>query len=67
MEVGSVSSSSGAAAAAARQSVETQQSQPVERREPKPEENKVADADAPRPPVKNAEGQTTGTVVNVTA
>lgn len=63
MAVESVGSSAGAAASATRLAADAQQ---VERREPKPEEVKETTPEAPKP-VKNAEGQTTGTVVNVTA
>lgn len=63
MAVESVGSSPGAAASATRLAADAR---PVERNEPKPEERKEATVEAPKP-VKNAEGQTTGTVVNVTA
>jgi hypothetical protein len=63
MEAGSVGSSAGATATATRIAADVQQ---VERREPKPEERKENTAEAPKP-VVNAEGQTTGTLVNVTA
>ena len=63
MAIESVGSSPGAAASATRLAADAQQ---VERREPRPEEKKEVSAEAPKP-VKNAEGQTTGTVVNVTA
>lgn len=64
MEAGSVGSSAGATATATRIAADAQ---PVERREPqRTEERKAAEAEPPRP-VVNAEGQTTGTLVNVTA
>lgn len=63
MAIDSVGASAGAAASANRIAADAQQ---VERREPKPEENKEPKVEAAKP-VKNAEGQTTGTVVNVTA
>lgn len=58
--------------AASLQSGQTQQlaqspeNTPVEQREPKPEERVEAKEEAPRP-VTNAQGQTTGTLINVTA
>jgi hypothetical protein len=63
MAVESVGSSPGATASATRLAADAQQ---VERREPRPEEKKEVSVEAPKP-VKNVEGQTTGSVVNVTA
>ncbi len=62
MAIESVGSSPGAAASATRIAADVQQ---VERRDPPPEP-KPEVVEAPKP-VKNAEGQTTGTLVNVTA
>lgn len=63
MAIESVGASPGAAAAATRIAADAQQ---VERREPRPEPKQEISVEAPKP-VKNAEGQTTGTLVNVTA
>jgi len=63
MAIDSVSSSSGAQASVARAAADAQ---PAERRESRPEERKEKPAEAPRP-VSNAEGQTTGTVIDTTA
>ena len=65
MAIDSVGSSAGAAASAARLAAEAQQ---VERRESKPEQRAETNTNNEAPkPVKNVEGQTTGSVVNVTA
>lgn len=66
MAIDSVSSSSSAYANAARQSSENRQAQQAERKEAKPQERAEAQQEAPKP-VKNAQGQSTGTVVNTTA
>ena len=69
MDVSSVSSCASAYTNALRQSNSTQQAQQtqaVERREPRPEERVEKIEEAPKP-VKNAEGQTTGSTINVTA
>lgn len=61
MEIGSVSGTTSSAVTATRQ---PQQQPPVEEQrqaQPQPEQQ-----EAPKP-VKNAEGQTTGSVINVTA
>ena len=62
MEVGSVSSSAGTAVQASRQT----QTQAVEQQQKPPERPRQEEQQAPKP-VKNAEGQTTGTVINTTA
>jgi hypothetical protein len=69
MDVSSVSSGASAYTNALKQSSSTQQAQQtqaVERREPRPEERVEKTEEAPKP-VKNAEGQTTGSTINVTA
>lgn len=48
------------------QLAQNQETTPVERREPSAQESVEASEESPRP-VTNAEGQTTGTLVNVTA
>lgn len=48
------------------QSAQSQDTAPVEQREPKPEERVEKTEEAP-PPVTNAQGQVTGTLINVTA
>lgn len=64
MEAVSASSAgSSAIATATRMAADVQK---AERREPKAEERKEAVAEAPKP-VKNAEGQMTGTIVNIMA
>ncbi len=50
----------------ASQAQQSQQAQAAERREQRPEERVERKEEAPRP-VTNAQGQTTGTVINVTA
>jgi hypothetical protein len=50
----------------AQQSQQSQQTQQVERSQPRPAERVELKEAAPRP-VKNAQGQETGTLVNVTA
>ncbi|MBS1198739.1 MAG: hypothetical protein H6R18_2524 [Proteobacteria bacterium] len=62
MEINNTSSATSAGVQAQR----TLQSQPSERREPKAEERVEQKEEVPRP-VTNAQGQTTGTVINVTA
>ncbi|MBU1363650.1 MAG: hypothetical protein KKE51_07485 [Gammaproteobacteria bacterium] len=52
--------------AQATQTQQAQQAQQVEKREPRPEERVERTEEQPRP-VKNAQGQETGTLVNVTA
>jgi hypothetical protein len=62
MEVGSVNGSASAAVTASRQA-----QQQVEERKPKAEaQQEPPQQEAPKP-VKNAQGQTTGSVINVTA
>lgn len=68
MAVQSVSGNANAYASTL-QSAETQRSQQarqVEQREPKPEE-RVEKKEEPPKPVVNAQGQTTGTLINITA
>lgn len=48
------------------QLAQSQEAIPIEQREPTAQENVQASEESPRP-VTNAEGQTTGTLVNVTA
>jgi transcription initiation factor TFIID subunit TAF12 len=50
----------------ASQATQSQQVQQTEKREPRPEERVERKEEPPRP-VKNAQGQETGTLVNVTA
>lgn len=65
MQVNSVSSNSNTQSA--QQAAQVRKSQETERREPKVEaKTEVKQQEAPKP-VKNAQGQTTGTRVNVTA
>ena len=69
MDVSSVSTGARAYTNALKQSnsaQQAQQTQAVERREPRPEERVEKKEEAPKP-VKNAEGQTTGSTINVTA
>lgn len=69
MDVSSVSSGASAYTNAAKQLLQSQQAQQtpaVERREPRPEERVEKQEEGPKP-VKNAEGQTTGSVISVTA
>jgi hypothetical protein len=66
MDIQSVTSSISAYANTGAQASQAQQAQQAERREPRPEERVEPKEEAPRP-VKNAEGQETGTLVNVTA
>ncbi len=63
MAIESVGSSASASVSVSRQPPQTQQ---VERREPPPEQRTEQTQEAPRP-VKNAEGQTTGTRINTSA
>lgn len=49
------------------QSAQNQDTAPVEQREPTPQERVEAKEEQPPRPVTNAEGQTTGTLINVTA
>lgn len=62
MAIESVTSSS----VALQQPKDAHQSQPVERTEPKPQERVERKEDAPRPMI-NAQGQQTGSRINVTA
>lgn len=69
MAIQSVASSISAYAntgAQASQTQQAQQTQQAEKREPRPEERVERKEEAPRP-VKNAQGQETGTLVNVIA
>lgn len=69
MDIQSVTSSINAYAntgAQTSQATQAQQVQQAEKREPRPEERVERKEEQPRP-VKNAEGQETGTLVNVTA
>jgi hypothetical protein len=69
MDVGSVSSGANVYTNAAKQSPQSQQAQEaqaLERRQPRPEERVEKQEEAPKP-VKNAQGQTTGSVISVTA
>lgn len=50
----------------AQQSQQTQQAQAPEKQEPRPEERVELKEEAPKP-VMNAQGQPTGTLINVTA
>ena len=66
MDVSSVSSGASAYTSALKQSTQAQQAQAVERRQPPPEDRIEKKEEAPKP-VKNAEGQTTGSNISVTA
>lgn len=69
MSIQSVTSNMSAYAntgAQATQASQSQQVQAIEQREPKPEERVERSEEAARP-VKNAQGQETGTLINVTA
>lgn len=67
MEIGSVVSNAYKnAGAQAERSQQAAQAQQAERREPRAEERSEKKEEAPRP-VTNAQGQTTGAVINVTA
>ena len=66
MAIQSVASSINAYANSSTQATQSQQAQQVERREPRPAERVELKEEAPRP-VKNAQGQVTGTLVNETA
>lgn len=69
MAIQSLTSSIGAYAnsgAQASQAQQAQQAQQVERREPRPEE-RVERKEEPQRPVVNAQGQKTGTLINVIA
>ena len=70
MDVGSVSSGASAYSNAIKQTNQPQQAEQTqkvaERREPRPEERVEKTEEAPKP-VKNAQGQTTGSVISVTA
>lgn len=71
MDISSVSSSLGAyttpsQSGQVQQNAQTQQTAPVEKQEPKPEERVELREEAPKPFV-NARGETTGTLLNVTA
>ena len=67
MQVKSVSSNSSAHSAQQAAQTQTRKLQETERREPKVEtKTEVKQQEAPKP-VKNTQGQTTGTRVNVTA
>ena len=64
MEIGSVNSAASAAVQASRQA----QAPVVEQEQKPPEQPKQVESERQEPrPVKNAEGQTTGTVINTTA
>ena len=66
MDIQSVTSSVSAYTNSSTQTSQAQQVQQAEKREPRPEERVELKEEAPRP-VKNAEGQQTGTLVNVIA
>lgn len=66
MAIQSVASSISAYANTGTQATQSQPAQQVERREPPPAERVERKEEAPRP-VKNAQGQLTGTLVNATA
>lgn len=66
MDIQSVTSSISAYTNSSTQASQAQQVQQPERREPPPAERVELKEEAPRP-VKNAQGQETGTLVNVTA
>lgn len=56
----------GAQVSQTQQAQQAQQTQLAEKREPRPEERVERKEEAPRP-VKNAQGQETGTLINVIA
>ena len=66
MDIQSVTSNINAYANTAAQPSQTQQVQQPEKREPRAEERVEFKEEAPRP-VKNAQGQETGTLINVIA
>lgn len=68
MAIDSVTSSSNAYASTLQstESQRNQQAQRTEQQEPKPQE-RVEKTEEPPKPVVNAQGQTTGTLINVTA
>lgn len=66
MAVDSVISSTSTQANVARQASGGQQAQAAQRQEARAEERTEREQEAPRP-VVNAQGQTTGTLINVTA
>lgn len=66
MDIQSVTSSISAFTNSSTQAGQAQQVQAAERREPPPEERVELKEEAPRP-VRNAQGQETGTLINVTA
>jgi hypothetical protein len=66
MDIQSVTSSISAYTNSSTQASQAQQVQQAEKREPRPEERVERTEEPPRP-VKNAQGQETGTLVNVTA
>jgi hypothetical protein len=66
MDIQSVTSSINAYANTGTQSNQAAQAQQAEKREPRSEE-RVEKTEEPPRPVKNAQGQETGTLVNVTA
>ncbi|MBI2305724.1 MAG: hypothetical protein HYU78_00310 [Rhodocyclales bacterium] len=65
MAIESVGSSAQASVSSSRQTAETRQAE-QQQPAPKPEQRAERNEEAPRP-VKNAEGQTTGTRINVIA
>lgn len=56
----------GTVSSQATQTQQAQQTQPLEQREPRPEERVELKEEAPKP-VTNADGQRTGTLINVIA
>jgi hypothetical protein len=66
MAIESVTSNISAYAGSGAQASQAQQAQQVERREPRPEERVERKEETPRP-VVNAQGQQTGTLINVIA
>lgn len=68
MDIQSVTSNASAytQASTISQTQQNQQAQAVERKEPRPEERVERQEEPPRP-VTNAQGQTTGTLINVSA
>lgn len=66
MAIQSVTSNISAYANTGTQASQTQQSQQAEKREPRPEE-RVEKKEEPARPVVNAQGQPTGTLINVIA
>lgn len=66
MAIQSVTSNISAYANTGTQASQTQQSQQAEKREPRPEERVEKKEEPPRP-VVNAQGQPTGTLINVIA